>query len=283
MKARWLPAILLICFVSLSAQSPSVPEPIGFSEPPSRRLEVGAFADEEVAGLLRTLDALLAAPGNPGLVFGNFARRLQQGRLSPAQESRVLAHLARIGRTAPRHADLVGRTAFVIKHLMIGKVAPEIEGADLDGAPFRLSQYRGQVVVLNFSAEWCGICRTAYPYERLLLELYAGWPFALLAVETGSSASAIKAARESQGLRYRAWWDAPEDPGRGAIASAWRISGFPAVYVLDGRGVIRFIDLRQEDLLKAVRQLLTEHADAIYAESAKAQGDGSALEARSVR
>ena len=271
MKVRWLPAILLICFVSLSAQTPGIPQPVGFDDPPRHVLEVRTFADDEVAGLLRTLDALLATPGHPGIVFGNFARRLQQGRLSPAQEARVLAHLARIGRTAPQHAALVARTSFVVRQLMVGKPAPDIAGADLDGVPFGLNQYRGQVVVLNFSAEWCGICRTGYPYERLMLELYQGWPFAMLAVETGSSAAAVKASREAQGLRYRAWWDEPQEDGQGAIASAWRISGFPAVYVLDARGVIRFIDLRQEDLLKAVRQLLTEQADQMHAERSRPQ------------
>jgi thiol-disulfide isomerase/thioredoxin len=124
--------------------------------------------------------------------------------------------------------------------------------------PFTLSDHRGQVVVLTFSAEWCGICRTLYPYERLLQELYERWPLALLAVETGSTPASAKTAREAQGLRYRAWWDEPRDDGQGAIASAWRISGLPAVYVLDARGVIRFVDLREEDLLKGVRQLLAE-------------------------
>jgi hypothetical protein len=36
------------------------------------------------------------------------------------------------------------------------------------------------------------------------------------------------------------------------------VTGWPTVYVIDPAGVIRFVDLRQEDLLKGVRQLLTE-------------------------
>lgn len=280
MKVRWLPAILLICLASLSAQSPGIPQAVGFSDPPRRVLEVAVFTDDDVAGLLRTLDALLASPGNAGLVFGNFARRLQQGQLAPAQEARVLGHLERIGRTRPQHAAEVARTAYVVRHLMVGKTAPDIAGTDLDGAALRLSQHRGQVVLLNFSAEWCGICRTAYPYERLLLELYEGWPLTLLAVETGSSAAAVKAARDAQGLRYRAWWDAPQEAGPGAIAAAWRVTGFPAVYVLDARGVIRFIDLRQEDLLKAVRQLLTEQADQMYAANSRARSGNEPAQLR---
>ncbi len=38
--------------------------------------------------------------------------------------------------------------------LEIGKVAPDISGVDLDGVPFKLSDYRGKVVVLDFWGDW---------------------------------------------------------------------------------------------------------------------------------
>jgi hypothetical protein len=43
---------------------------------------------------------------------------------------------------------------FELRHLRIGKVAPDIEGEDLDGAKFKLSDYRGKVVVLDFWGDW---------------------------------------------------------------------------------------------------------------------------------
>ena len=43
---------------------------------------------------------------------------------------------------------------FAINHLSIGKEAPEIEGADLDGEEFKLSDYRGKVVMLDFWGDW---------------------------------------------------------------------------------------------------------------------------------
>ena len=36
----------------------------------------------------------------------------------------------------------------------IGTQAPEIEGEDIDGVPFKLSDYRGKVVVLDFWGDW---------------------------------------------------------------------------------------------------------------------------------
>jgi hypothetical protein len=43
---------------------------------------------------------------------------------------------------------------FELRHLRIGKVAPDIDGEDLDGVKFKLSDYRGKVVVLDFWGDW---------------------------------------------------------------------------------------------------------------------------------
>lgn len=47
-----------------------------------------------------------------------------------------------------------GAILFEREHLQIGKVAPDIEGQDLDGKTFKLSDYRGKVVVLDFWGDW---------------------------------------------------------------------------------------------------------------------------------
>jgi hypothetical protein len=43
---------------------------------------------------------------------------------------------------------------FLLEKLSLGKTAPEIEGEDLDGKKFKLSDYRGKVVVLDFWGNW---------------------------------------------------------------------------------------------------------------------------------
>src|SRR5579864_2523266 len=57
-----------------------------------------------------------------------------------------------------KHTTTLGKEAegelFALKHLSIGKAAPEIEGEDLDGKKFRLSDYKGKVVLLNFWGSW---------------------------------------------------------------------------------------------------------------------------------
>jgi hypothetical protein len=58
---------------------------------------------------------------------------------------------AKNGRTL---ADIAKATLFEMHHLIVGKPAPEIEGEDIDGKRFKLSDYRGKVVVLDFWGHW---------------------------------------------------------------------------------------------------------------------------------
>ncbi len=51
-------------------------------------------------------------------------------------------------------AEKVDAELFEIRHLRVGTVAPDIEGVDLDGVTFRLSDYRGRVVLLDFWHEY---------------------------------------------------------------------------------------------------------------------------------
>jgi hypothetical protein len=50
--------------------------------------------------------------------------------------------------------EVAKRELFELRHLRVGKVAPEIAGEDLDGVKFKLSDYRGKVVVIDFWGDW---------------------------------------------------------------------------------------------------------------------------------
>jgi cytochrome oxidase Cu insertion factor (SCO1/SenC/PrrC family) len=56
------------------------------------------------------------------------------------------------------YGEVVGETAktelFEIHHLAVGKEAPDMDGVDQDGQPFKLSDYRGKVVLLYFWSEF---------------------------------------------------------------------------------------------------------------------------------
>lgn len=50
--------------------------------------------------------------------------------------------------------DMVGGTLFELEHLGVGLPVPDLEGEDLEAATFKLSDYRGKVVLLDFWAHW---------------------------------------------------------------------------------------------------------------------------------
>ena len=227
------------------------------------------WSDQDVTRLLGTLDQILkSAPAGKAWrdtaadALWQFARRTQSARLSKTQETRVLAQLDGIGRSRPEAAALVSGPRRVVSALSVGKTAPDIVGRDLDGRPFKLSDYRNKVVLLTFTAEWCAICRAQAPYQRFLLDKYARWPFAILTVETGSSLDAARQAQAASPLAHRSWWDEPRPGGHGGpIAAAWSVTGWPASYLIDANGIIQFVDVREEPLLIAVRQLVETQAD----------------------
>jgi peroxiredoxin len=242
--------------------------PVAFNRLPKHDLVVEPFSDAEVGGLVRGLEDRLARHADPARFafdfdqfLQNFLDGLQGGVLSRTQEASVSKYLRQLQKRYPSEAETIDKRRRAIARLTIGKPAPDFGGHDLDGEYFRLSDYRGQVVVLVFSGDWCGACRGEYPYHRLLLELYKDRPFALLGVSSDPDPETAKKTKAERGLSYRMWWDGDATKKtEGPIASAWGIGGWPTVYVIDRRGTIRFVNLRQEDLLKGVKQLMLEPA-----------------------
>jgi len=146
---------------------------------------------------------------------------------------------------------------FARRKLSEGQVAPEITGKDHEGKSFTLSGYRGKVVVLTFSASWCGPCVGMYPHERELVKKLEGKPFALVSVHSDEDVATLKKAIASGEITWRSWWD---EGTYGPITTRWGISAIPEVFVLDRAGVIRRRNIRGEELEKAILTLLEERA-----------------------
>jgi len=153
-------------------------------------------------------------------------------------------------------ADLAEAELFEHHGLAIGKVAPEVVGRDHEGKEFKLSDYRGRVVMLTFSGNWCGPCRAIYPEERDLVERFKGKPFVLLSVNTDEEVGTLRKSILSREVTWRCWWDGRTGP----ITQRWGVMQFPAIFLLDGAGVIRARPRPQSRALaKAVESLLEEN------------------------
>jgi peroxiredoxin len=141
--------------------------------------------------------------------------------------------------------------------LKVGKMAPGINGEDLDGKPLKLKDYRGKVVVLCFWATWCSPCMAMVPRERELVNRMEGKPFALVGVnadETDKREKARKATRDER-MNWPSFWDGGTS---GPTHMKYNIDHHPTVYVLDAKGVIRYIDAEGKDLDRAVDALVRE-------------------------
>jgi thiol-disulfide isomerase/thioredoxin len=144
--------------------------------------------------------------------------------------------------------------AGVLPDLSIGKVAPEVIGRDLDGKQVKLSSYRGKVVVLDIWATWCGPCRAMIPHERELVKRLKGKPFVLLSISADDTKETLVNFLKREPMPWAHWWNGPE----GGIIEDWEVEGFPTIYVLDHKGVIRYKDVRNERMTDAVKELLDE-------------------------
>ena len=96
-----------------------------------------------------------------------------------------------------------------------------------------------------------------YPHERSLVKRLADKPFALVGVNSDSDREKLKEVLQKEQITWRSFWNGPKGTG-GPISQAWHVRGWPTIYVLDADGVIRYRDVRGEDMDRAVDELLKE-------------------------
>ena len=96
-----------------------------------------------------------------------------------------------------------------------------------------------------------------YPHERSLVKRLENRPFALIGINSDMDKEKLKEAMEKERITWRSFWNGPKGT-EGPISEAWHVQGWPTIYVLDGDGVIRFREVRGEDMDRAVDQLLKE-------------------------
>jgi thiol-disulfide isomerase/thioredoxin len=206
------------------------------------RPEVGAVADRPYADepFLRALaERSPHAEARARATLGLAARLVSEGRATHAEPllEKIIADKA--WAKFSHHRGSLGKAAedllFEARHLSVGKVAPEIDGKGLDGKPMKLSDYRGQVVLLVWWATWCGPCMAMVPHERELAERYAGRPFAVVGVNGDGDPEEVKKRWRGEAAPWRSFWDAPQGP----ISRRWNVDAWPTVYLLGPDGVIR--------------------------------------------
>lgn len=134
----------------------------------------------------------------------------------------------------------------------VGSLAPKTTGTLADGSRLRLNNLRGRVVLLMFSANWCGPCKKTYGQLREMMELYAQDPFTVVTVMADTDRSTVSKAVNSGEITWPAIWDGANGP----IASAWNTTSYPTIYLIDREGRIKSRGLHGDALDDEVARML---------------------------
>ena len=130
-----------------------------------------------------------------------------------------------------------------VQPVTVGTVAPEFEVNDLDGGLARLSDHRGEVVLVNIWATWCLPCRIEMPSMEHLYQEIGEDGFEIMAVSidaelggfdlAGRPGGDIQVFADSLGLTFPML----HDPS-GAIERLYRTTGVPETFLIGRDGII---------------------------------------------
>ena len=95
-----------------------------------------------------------------------------------------------------------------------------------------------------------------FPHERSLVKRLEGKPFALIGINSDPKRDELKEVMEKEQITWRSFFDGGTT--RGPIASKWNVMGWPTIYVIDSKGLIRYKNVRGEKMDAAVDTLLKE-------------------------
>ena len=158
-----------------------------------------------------------------------------------------------MGRGSNELAALAQPALDELHHFSIGNVAPDIEGEDLDGRRFKLSDYRGKAVVLLFTLN-----NVPTATERRELRDIAvsstNRAIAIIEIKCDRQPGSVRASSE----HLEANWRAIEDGAQSSISTAWKIHALPTNFLIDSNGVIRFRDVSGTELSGAINRLVTQ-------------------------
>jgi thiol-disulfide isomerase/thioredoxin len=133
---------------------------------------------------------------------------------------------------------LLGASSVTARSLAVGDPIPDFAVVDWQGAPRRLTEWRGSAVVVEFWATWCGVCRGGLTALDALARRHQG-RLQVLAVNIDQNAAAAdrfvaEHVPDPAMVMLR-------DPG-GAMMAEFGASGMPVLYLFGRDGTIRFIE-----------------------------------------
>ncbi|MEN9562032.1 MAG: hypothetical protein RIR73_276 [Chloroflexota bacterium] len=134
--------------------------------------------------------------------------------------------------------------------------APELNLTTLNGEPAALSDYLGQVVLVNLWATWCPPCREEMPTLKAFHEKYQSEGFVLIAIDQGETRDIVLPFVNEFDLTFPIWLDMGSQAGRN-----FNTMNLPSSYVVDRNGRVRLMwigGISKRNLEKFVPDVIEE-------------------------
>jgi peroxiredoxin len=136
----------------------------------------------------------------------------------------------------------------------IGQPAPAFTQTNTEGKPVSLSSFKGQYVLIDFWASWCGPCRVENPNVLKNYQRYHAKGFTILGVSLDSKKDQWTTAIDEDGLP---WTQVSDLKGwKNEVAVQYGVEGIPMNFLLDRNGTIVAKGLRGPDLEKQLAALV---------------------------
>ena len=117
----------------------------------------------------------------------------------------------------------------------VGRVAPDFELPTVTGETLKLSALRGQPVVLNFWATWCGPCQREMPALEAASQRFAG-QVTFVGVDQGESQEVVASFLDDLGVTFLVPLDSDW-----VVGDRYNVTGMPTTFFVDADGVIRHL------------------------------------------
>src|SRR5262249_31028342 len=164
---------------------------------------------------------------------------------------------------------LQGRSHMLMRGILLGAVLaaaapaltaeepilfPDLEFAGADGGSVKLSQLKGNVVLLNVWATWCGPCRMELPIVQKIYDSYSDRNLVVLAVNIDADRKRVEPFLKRFNISLPVYFASPEDAGQMTQA------GIPTTFLINSdRTLVKSFVGYSDEVEGKWRQLLDKH------------------------